>query len=254
MLIDSHCHLDVEAFDADRTQVLRHCRALGVTELVVPAISADGWDRLLALAASEAGIHPALGLHPMFLERHGTDDIRRLADYLARHDTVVAIGEIGLDFYLPEADRAAQLQLFQAQLVLAVNVGKPVILHVRKAHDEALACLRRQRVCGGIVHAFSGSAQQARQYIELGFVLGFGGTLSYERAQRVRRLAQQLPLEAMALETDAPDMPLATHPGRRNSPEYLPEILTVLADLRGQSARDIALQTAENVRRVLRLW
>jgi len=251
-LTDTHCHLDVAAFDNDRDTVLDRARTAGVTRIVVPGITAAGWERLLALCASEAGLYPALGLHPLFLDHHQPADLQTLETAIARH-APVAMGEIGLDFYLPAVDRERQTTLFEAQLHIAREASLPVLLHIRKAHDDTLALLRKARVCGGICHAFNGSLQQARQYIELGFKLGFGGMLTYERSHRLHRLARELPLESMVLETDAPDMPPASHHGRRNSPEYLPEVLQALANLRDEDADTIAAQTTANAIELLKL-
>ncbi len=249
-LIDSHCHLDLPAFDADRLEVLRRARAIGVTELVVPGVKADGWEGVRTLCRDEPGLHPALGLHPLFA--HDEGDVQRLRTALELAPPV-AIGEIGLDFYDPGADRVGQQALFEAQLALAAEYRLPVILHVRKAHDAVLACLKRTPVRGGIAHAFNGSMQQARGYIELGFKMGFGGMLTYERSSKLRRLAAELPLEAIVLETDAPDMSPVAHHGERNSPEYLPEVLTALATLRPEPIEVIAAQTTANARSVLGL-
>ena len=251
-LIDTHCHLDVATFDSDRDTVLSRAHAVGVSRLIVPGITAAGWEKLLALCARETGLYPALGLHPIFLDSHQPDDLNTLKNSIAHH-APVAVGEIGLDFYLPELDRARQKTLFEAQLHIAREASLPVLLHIRKAHDDTLALLRKARVCGGICHAFNGSLQQARQYIELGFKLGFGGMLTYERSHRLHRLARELPLESMVLETDAPDMPPASHHGRRNSPEYLPEVLQALANLRDEDADTIAAQTTANAIELLKL-
>lgn len=253
MLIDSHCHLDAPDFNADRIEVLVRCREMGVTTFVIPGVSAQGWDALLAFASAEQGVHPALGLHPVYLANHRSQDLIRLAALLAARTEIVAVGEIGLDYFIVDLARSRQHELFCAQLVIAQAANRPVLLHVRKAHDEVLAALRRHKVCGGIVHAFNGSMQQAMQYIELGFVLGFGGALTYERAHKLHRLARELPLESIVLETDAPDMVPSLHRGERNSPEYLPEILAVLARIRDESPEQLAGQTTRNVRRVLRL-
>jgi TatD DNase family protein len=165
----------------------------------------------------------------------------------------VAVGEIGLDFFVAGLDRERQQRLFEAQLAVARNADLPVILHARKSHDQVLATLRRMRVRGGIAHAFNGSLQQARQYLELGFKLGFGGTLTYPRSSRIRALAKALPVEAIVLETDAPDMPVAAHRGERNSPEYLPDCLQALAEVRDADAAVLAAQTTRNACAVLRL-
>ncbi|VAX03133.1 Putative deoxyribonuclease YjjV [hydrothermal vent metagenome] len=251
-LIDTHCHLDVAAFDTDRDALLGRVRTAGVSRIVVPGITAAAWEKLLALCANETGLYPALGLHPMFLDRHHPDDLQVLETLIALHKPV-AVGEIGLDFYLPGTNREQQKALFKAQLHTAHAAGLPVLLHVRKAHDETLALLRKTRVCGGICHAFNGSLQQARQYIALGFKLGFGGMLTYQRSHKLHRLARELPLDSMVLESDAPDMPPANHHGQRNSPEYLPEILRALARLREEDSDTIAVQTTANAIQLLKL-
>lgn len=253
-LIDTHCHLDVAAFAADHEAVRQKSGAVGVVGIVIPAIHAAGWANLLALCAAAAtsgpALYPALGLHPVSLDRHQERDLAALERAVADHQPL-AIGEIGLDFFVRELDRARQQRLFAAQLTIARDAGLPVLLHVRKAHDDTLALLRRIPVRGGIAHAFNGSLQQAQQYQELGFKLGFGGMLTFERSTKLRRLAAALPLEAMVLETDAPDMTVAAHRGERNSPEYLPDVLAALAAVRNADPATIAAQTTANARAVL---
>ena len=251
-LIDSHCHLDAAEFDADREAVLQRARNSGVRGIVVPGVMAQGWHGLWALCEREPDLYPALGLHPVYLDAHQASDIDRLADWVT-DSRPVAIGEIGLDYYLRELDRERQQVLFEAQLEIARDAGLPVILHVRKSHDEVLATLKRIRVPGGISHAFNGSLQQARQYMDLGFRLGFGGMLTYERSSKLRALARQLPAEAIVLETDAPDMVVSRHRGERNSPEYLPQVLASLAEVRGETVEDLAARTLANTRDVLDL-
>jgi len=251
-LIDSHCHLDVSAYDADRQAVLARARHNEVVGIVVPGIQASGWQALLALCNAEAGLFPALGLHPVFLEQHKPADLQLLEAELTAQRPV-AVGEIGLDFHVDGLDQQRQQQLFESQLALASAAGLPVILHVRKAHDQVLATLRRVRVCGGICHAFNGSLQQASQYSDLGFRFGFGGMLTFERSTRLRALARALPLAAMVLETDAPDMTVFQHHGQRNSPEYLPYCLAALAAVRGEDPEEVARVTSANVREVLSL-
>jgi len=252
-LFDTHCHLDVSAFDADREAVLGRARQLGVRDILVPAIQRSGWAFLLDLCRREADLYPALGLHPMALEQHQPEvDLAALEQALAEH-RVAGIGEIGLDYFLPELDRERQLALFHAQLQIAREARLPVILHVRKAHDEVLACLRRLRPGGGFVHAFNGSLEQARRYIELGFALGFGGMITYAGSTKLRALARDLPIEHLVLETDAPDMTVAAHRGERNSPEYLPDCLAALAEIKGEPPERIATITTQNARRVLGL-
>ena len=251
-LIDSHCHLDVSDFDADRHAVLQRARHNGVAGIVVPGIDAAGWDSLRQLCCSEPGLYPAFGLHPVFLSQHTARDLAALQALVQRHPPV-AIGEIGLDYFVEGLDREAQQTLFEAQLAIARDAGLPVILHVRKSHDRVLATLRRVRVCGGICHAFNGSQQQASLYQDLGFRFGFGGMLTYERSTRLRALAKALPVESLVLETDAPDMTVAQHQGERNSPEYLPYCLAALAEVRDESAQELGRITTANAREVLKL-
>ena len=251
-LIDTHCHLDVEEFAADRQAVLARARENGVRGIVVPGVLADTWDTLLDFCNSDACLYPALGLHPAYLDRHRDADLLRLETLLAEQRPV-AVGEIGLDYYLDGLDRDRQQQLFEAQLELARAAGLPVILHVRKAHDPVLQTLQRIRVAGGICHAFNGSLQQAQRYIELGFRLGFGGMLTFARSSKLRALAKALPLDALVLETDAPDMTVEQHRGERNSPEYLPYCLAALAEVRGEPEAFVAAQTTLNARAVLGL-
>lgn len=251
-LIDTHCHLDVAEFDADRDQVLAKARAAGVAAIVVPGIDASGWPALLALCAAHPDLFPALGLHPVYLSRHGDHDLKALEQALAAHRPV-ALGEIGLDFHDPASDAGHQRRLCAAQLSIARDAGLPVLLHVRKAHDAMLALLRDAGLLGGIAHAFNGSLKQAKQYLDLGFKLGFGGMLTFERSSRLRRLAAELPLEAIVLETDAPDLTVASHRYQRNSPEYLPEVLAALADVRETEPAVIAAATTVNARALLGL-
>ena len=251
-IIDTHCHLDVAQFDADRQAVLARARSAGVRGIVVPGVEAPGWDGLWHLCAAEPDLFPAFGLHPVYLEQHGEADLAALESLVASRRPV-AIGEIGLDYFIADLDRDRQQSLFEAQLMIARDARLPVILHVRKAHDPVLATLKRVEVPGGIAHAFNGSLQQAQHYIDLGFKLGFGGMLTYERSTRLRTLARGLPLEALVLETDAPDMVVAQHRGERNSPEYLPDCLAALAGVRGEPSERVAQQTSANARVVLAL-
>ncbi len=252
MLIDSHCHFDFNVFDADRAAILARCEQLGISNIIVPGVTAKRWDNLLSLTQGSSQLHNALGLHPMFMAEHTAADISQLNDYVARFNPI-AIGEIGLDFYLEHHDKASQTALFEQQLELAVKFNLPVILHVRKAHDAVIQLLKKHRVKGGIVHAFSGSEQHALLYIKLGFLLGIGGTITYDKATRVRRLFSQLPLTAIALETDAPDMPLQGQTGQRNSPESIVTILASLSALRPESTDLIAKTTTQNVSQLLAL-
>lgn len=251
-LIDTHCHLDVAEFDPDRDAVLERARAAGVVGLVVPAIHRAGWPWLLDYCASQRGLFPALGLHPVYLDQHGDGDVLALESAIAKEQPL-AVGEIGLDYFVRELDRQRQQALFEAQLTVARDADLPVLLHVRRAHEQVLAALRRIRVRGGIAHAFSGGVEEARRYLDLGFKLGFGGMLTFERSTRLRRLAAELPAEALVLETDAPDLTVAAHRGGRNSPEYLPDVLAALAEVRQADPAELAAVTTSNARAVLGL-
>lgn len=253
-LIDSHCHLDFAAFDKNREQELQHCAEQGVEAVVIPGVAAASWGALSDLCALHANLFPAYGLHPYFLDQHLDQHIDVLAQHL-RANQAVAVGEFGLDYFLAELDPERQQTLFTAQLDIAKQLALPVILHVRKAHDQVLKELRRlQLPQAGVVHAFSGSEQQARQYIELGFKLGFGGAVTYERARKLRRLAVNLPLAAIVLETDAPDMAPAFAPqGEPNRPSFLPGIARCMAELRGIGVDELAEQTRANAVSLFRL-
>lgn len=252
-LIDTHSHLDLTVFRDDFQAVLGCARAAGVRTQILPGVYRAGWERIFTLCAQEPDLYPAIGLHPMYLQYHGPEDLDLLRVH-ALAGKLLAIGEIGLDYFIENPNRGAQQELFEKQLVIAGEAGLPVLLHVRKAHDQVQATLRRMRFSqGGIVHAFSGSMQQAEQYLKLGFSISACGTMTYDRAVRIRRVLAELPLEALVLETDSPDLPPIQHHGERNSPEYLPEILTSLAELRGESADTIAEQTTKNAKKVLRL-
>jgi len=253
-LIDTHCHLDRDAFSKDRIEIIDHCRKLKINKIVVPAIEKSNWLQLLMFCETQKGLYPALGLHPMFLGVHKKSHLKSLAEWIADHrKQVVAVGEIGLDYYDTQLDRKRQQTLFEAQLEIAQQYELPVILHVRKAHDRVLKTLKRIPVNGGIVHAYSGSEQQAERYIDMGFKLGFGGTVTYEKSTRIRHIAANLPLDSIVLETDAPDMVVSSHRGERNSPEYLVEVLAALTELRSESSKTIAAKTTKNALDVLAL-
>lgn len=243
-LIDTHTHLDFPDFDADRSAVLARCRALGLERLVVLGVYQANWQRLWDLVEGEDGLYAAFGLHPIYLEQHRPEHLLELRDWLERlagNGKLCALGEFGLDWYVPELDRERQQALFEAQLKLAAEFELPALLHVRRAHAPTLATLKRYRLKrAGIVHAFSGSLEEAKEYLKLGFKLGLGGAATWPQAHRLRKLVAQLPLESIVLETDAPDMTPAMHARQRNSPEYLAEICQVLAELRGVTAEELA--------------
>ncbi len=252
-LFDSHCHLDFSEFDGWRDQALQAAHQAGVRQILIPGVTAQHWPRLLRLCSAHPGLYPALGMHPCFMAEHRPEHLEALSHRLAAGEAM-AVGEIGLDYFSAAAQSEKQHALLEQQLALAKRFDLPVLLHVRKAHDQMLKALRRAKLPrGGIVHAFSGSEQQARIYIELGFRLGFGGALSYARATKLRHLAAVLPLESLVLETDAPDMPLAGWRDEPNRPQRVADTLAVIAGLRTESPGQIARQTTANVRELLGL-
>ncbi len=261
--IDTHCHLDAPEFDADRDAVAARARAAGVSRLVLPAVEAAHFTAVRELAHRHGAAY-ALGVHPLYVDRADEADLDRLREALAalREDPrLVAVGEIGLDHFVEGGDRERQQRFYLAQLKIARDAGLPVILHVRRSADALLAGLNRVPVAGGIAHAFNGSADQARRFVERGFRLGFGGAMTFERALQIRELARTLPAGALVLETDAPDIPpqwlyrtaqqRAAGVRSRNEPAELPRIAATLAALRGWTLEETAATTAANAQAAL---
>ena len=245
MLVDTHVHLDAAEFAADAHTLIAQARAAGVGRFVVPAVTPATFDGITRLAAAHASVAPAWGLHPLYVEGLPEDALARLRAQIEKHPPV-AIGEIGLDAYPGAPDWAAQQRIFQAQLALARELGLPVIVHARRAVDAVLHMVRKMRPVGGIVHAFNGSMEQARQLLACNFRLGFGGAMTFAGSTRIRRLAAELPLHAIVLETDAPDIPPAWAHDQRTEPAWIARYAQVLADLRQTSVAEIIARTTEN--------
>ncbi|WP_417329006.1 TatD family hydrolase [Halomonas cupida] len=280
-MIDAHCHLDFAVFDDDRDEVLARARAAGVEQFVVAGTTRSRWHGLLALA-SRSDCYPCLGLHPLFLGDHvlddhvlddhvlgehdvqynrlegqggerRSDDLAELARTLKDHSEVVALGECGIDARFSDS-LPRQWTLFDAQLRLAQEHDLPVVVHCVRANDDVARRLRQLGPAkGGLIHAFSGSAQQALRFDELGYVLGLGGAVTYPRAARLRRAVTSLPDHAYVLESDSPDMPLAGYQGQRNEPARVAEVCRVVAELRGQSCDEVAENSSANARRLFGL-
>lgn len=249
-LIDSHTHLDFPDFDADRTALLAESRALGVRRMVLLGVYQDNWQRVWALVQSDPDLHAAFGLHPVYLDRHRPEDLTALGDWLTRlagHRQVCAVGEIGLDYFIETLDRKRQQALFDAQLQLATDFNLPALIHVRRSHAAVIATLKRFRLKrAGIVHAFAGSKEEAREYIKLGFKLGLGGAATWPQALRMHRVLAELPLDSVVLETDSPDMAPVMFPGQRNSPAHLPAICSALAEIMAISPEQLATASTAN--------
>lgn len=251
MFTDTHCHIDATEFEGAQANVIHNAQAAGVSRIVVPSVSRSNFEAVRELGKQYSNCFPAYGIHPMYVDDAVPGDLELLHEYLKQHQPV-AIGEIGLDFFIQHYDQARQEYFFIEQLELAREFDLPVLLHLRKAHDTVLKYLREHKVRGGIAHAFNGSRQQADEFIKLGFKLGFGGAMTYSRATKLRELAATLPLECIVLETDAPDIPPDfLERGLPNEPQYLPRIAQILAELRGLSLTEVARVTTENALSVL---
>ncbi|MBB4129459.1 MULTISPECIES: TatD family hydrolase [unclassified Xanthomonas] len=251
-LIDSHCHLDAGEFDHDRAAVIARAQAAGITRQVVPAITAASWPGLREVCRQAPGLHPAYGLHPIFLDQHRPAHLDLLAEWIER-ERPCAIGECGLDFYLDGLDARAQRDYFDGQLQLAKHFDLPLIVHARRATEEVIARIKAVGGLRGVVHSFAGSPEQAQQLWKLDFLIGLGGPVTYPRANRLRGLVATMPLQHLLLETDAPDQPDAAIRGQRNEPVRLTTVLDCIAHLRNQAAADIAAQTSANAERLFGL-
>lgn len=250
MLIDSHVHLDAAEFDADRAEVIRRATESGVARFVIPAVEVANFDSVRDLASSLEGSVHAYGIHPLYVRQARDADLDVLRSRL-RDGDAVAVGEIGLDGFVPDVAMDLQERVFVAQLKLAREFDLPVILHVRRAQDQILKHLRQYRPRGGIAHAFNGSRQQADAFIALGFALGFGGAMTYGGSTRIRELAASLPPQSIVLESDAPDIPPAWAPKARNEPANVRRFAQVLAELRGCLLDEVAAMTSAATCRVL---
>ncbi|PXV60838.1 TatD DNase family protein [Dyella jiangningensis] len=251
-LTDSHAHIDDASFASDREAMFQRARDAGVRHIVVPAIDQASWQGIADLCAGHGEAHAAYGMHPIYIDRHRPEHLDQLRSWLQTH-RAVAVGEIGLDYFLEGLDVERQREYFQQQLRIARDIDLPVIVHARKAMDEVTSTMRRIGGLRGVVHSFSGSLQQAEQLWNMGFHLGIGGPVTYERAQRLRHIVATMPVERLLLETDAPDQPGACHRGERNEPANIIEVLDVISQLRGESPEAIAQATTRNARALFRL-
>lgn len=248
-MIDSHCHLDLLADKKELQQVLLDAETAGVQKIVVPGINEANWERIRKLSTDYDQIHYALGFHPQFLDGVTKSSLERLAQLVEERvpEKCVAIGECGLDFYHGREDEAFQKQVLEAQITLANHCKLPVLLHCRKAHQDLVVLLKQtQPKYGGVVHGFSGSLQQAMDFVKLGLKIGVGGVITYERAKKTRATIAALPLESLLIETDAPDMPLSGYQGSPNEPKMISLVLSSLIELRNESEQTVASQLDVN--------
>ncbi|MPS33549.1 TatD family deoxyribonuclease [Salinivibrio sp. VYel9] len=252
-MIDTHCHFDFSPFRDAPERYWQAARESGVMRMVVPGVSESNWSAVLSLTERLQGVYAGLGLHPCFLDVHTDTSLDKLDQALAaRPARCVAVGEAGLDFFVANQDAAQQRQqaLLEGQLWLARHYDLPIILHSRKAHNQLLRTVKAYPGVRGVLHAFSGSEQQGKQFIDAGLMLGVGGTVTYSRAQKTRRAIAQLPLEHLVLETDAPDMPLAGFQGKPNTPSQVSRVADVVAALKSCDRDHLVAETSDNAERL----
>ena len=243
---DAHCHLDFEVFDSDRETLIPQCVSAEIELLIVPSVARDNWDAVIDLSERFTAIYPCLGLHPYFMEKHKEDDLTALECALSKYEQIVAVGEIGLDATIDDVDR--QVYFLERQIDLANQFHLPVVLHSRNMHNLLLEVLKRKPVlCGGLLHGFSGSTEQARAFWGKGIYLGVGGVVSYERAKKTKKAFSQIPLDSLVLETDSPDMPLFGGQGFINTPLSIPLVYKAFCALRIENEADIYRQLWLNV-------
>lgn len=252
-MIDTHCHIDFPKFDADRQAVLASSLRAGVQKIVVPGVSASQWPKIQALIEQTPSLYFAVGVHPWWVNQSVISKLESLESEIATflsHKKCVAVGECGLD-KLCDVPFEWQVDVLNYHIELAKRFCKPIILHSVKAHNATLVHLKNGALThGGVVHAFSGSTQEADQYWQQGFYLGIGGTITYPRANKTRKAVAAMPLDALLLETDAPDMPMNGRQGLRNSPEYLPEVVAVIAELKNISPSEVIAATTANAQKL----
>lgn len=263
LCLDTHCHLDALEFAVDRQGVIDRARESGISGVLIPGVKAAEFEQVIELCHSSATDLPAncytLGIHPLYTPQASLGDLSLLKDAIASSlsdSRFVGVGEIGLDYFVPELDRTKQELFFHEQLKMAQQFQLPVIMHVRRSQDAIIGALKKIPVMGGIAHAFNGSFQQAEQFMALNCVMGFGGAMTYPRALQIRRLAAELPIESLVLETDAPDIPPIWLSGdhRRNEPGELPQIASVLSELRHDLMSRLQDQCSRNALRTIPRW
>lgn len=250
-MIDTHCHLDLEPLYSDVSAVLKSARQAGVSRFVVPGVHPDNWGRLSALAAEHSGVMAAYGVHPMHADRVHDDHFERLRQMVSAG---VAVGEIGLDPQYP-VSMELQEQAFRQQLRIAVAAGLPVLVHCRRAFQRTLQMLKEEQVhtVGGIMHAYSGSVEMAREFVRLGFMISVSAVITRPTAVRIVRIVRELPLSVLVLETDAPDLPPECYKGHANQPAWMVETVKAISDIKGVLFQRVAEQCAMNSTTVLRV-
>jgi len=252
-LFDSHCHFDFSTFDGQRESLWSECVEVGISRLLIPGVGPQQWPKAYAIAQKYEGIVMAAGLHPWYVsDTHSSTILHNVDEWVAllQRRECVAIGECGLD-KLIAVPLEKQQKVFEAHLAMAADCGMPLIIHVRQTHNETIRLLKKYTLAnGGVIHGFTGSKELAMEYWRMGFYLGIGGSITYPRANKTRRMVQAMPLESLLLETDAPDMPLSAYQGEANSPLKLVEVAIVLSQLREQTLEHVVEQTTINANKV----
>jgi len=259
-LIDTHCHLDFDLFDNDRTEVLQRAEENNISDIIIPGTEKIYWDRIRNLCTGHSSeqssswpqLHACYGLHPYWVTENNRQDIESLKGYIDINKPI-ALGECGLDFRPQHADKKTQLYFFEAQLHLAANAQLPVVIHSVRATEAVIQVIKKFKTLSGMIHSYSGSAEQARQLIELNFYISLGGSVTYDNASKIKKIAKEIPLTSLLLETDAPDQPDRKNQGKRNEPSYLVNTLDVISALREESSETIAKQTTANAKTLFRI-
>lgn len=246
-LIDSHCHLDFPAFEGDREQVINRSVEHNISNIIIPGTQKKYWQRIKSLCATNHHLHACYGLHPYWVQNHSETDIAELDLYI-EHNNPIAVGECGLDFRPQQADKKTQLFFFNAQLDIAHNRNLPVVIHSVKATEMVIKIIRKYKKLRGMIHSYSGSLEQARQLIDMGFYISISGSVTYENASKVRSTVSDIPLTSILLETDAPDQPDQSHQGERNEPAYVVNTLQSIAEIRKTTIEEVAQQTTQNAK------
>jgi TatD DNase family protein len=253
-LVDTHCHLDMAAYQADLDEVISSARACGVTRIITIGIDAASSRRAVELAAQHEGVYAAVGIHPHAAAEADAEAYQQLRE-LAAQPKVVGFGEIGLDYAKQYAPVETQLRAFAEQLDLAKELNLPVIIHDRDAHEDTLRLLKEKGPLPrqGVMHCFSGDSGLAHQVLELGFCLSIPGIVTFPKAEQLRQVVRELPLERLLLETDSPFLAPAPFRGKRNRPEYLLRTAAAVAELKGVTLSEVARQTSDNAERLFKM-
>ena len=248
-LIDTHVHFDDDRFDQDRDAIYNNAQAASVTTMIIPATTKERWQKIFDLSKKYDNVYPTAGLHPVFIDQHMDSHLTDLKNILAEGHCK-AIGECGLDGFHKDLDYERQKYFFTEQLSLAAEIELPLIIHARSAVQDVIQLIKSARNTRGVIHSYNGSLEQATQLLDLGYLLSFGGAVTYDRATRLRKLLKEIPMQSLMVETDAPDQPTSQHKGERNEPAHLVDVVTTIAEIKGTTSAEIAQQSNANASRL----